>query len=312
MKVLLGTDGSIYSRLAEVVVEKLLPPDASVTVVMSVPAPNLMATALEPISPFAAAEQATEAWDEGKRAAADIAADAAQRLAEKGLQTESLVLEGDPVANIRHFAEENGYDLIAIGSHGQTGLLSLLMGSVAKGLAHEAPCSVLIARIDQEAEPEAALQSLKAKAGLRIVLGYDGTDGARHALARTRALASGCERIIVVVAEPVDAIPAGIDPEIFARTYEYDRERGDQLASNAVAELQGLCPDVRGETDLGRGAEVLTQKAREHAADLIILGSGRHGAVERFLLGSVSSAVVGSAPCAVLLVRERIADIQSP
>ena len=37
-------------------------------------------------------------------------------------------------------------DLIALGTHGRTGLSRLLLGSVARNVLNHAPCSVLIAR----------------------------------------------------------------------------------------------------------------------------------------------------------------------
>ena len=38
------------------------------------------------------------------------------------------------------------YDLVAVGSHGRTGLGRLLLGSVAEQLVRHAPCPVLVAR----------------------------------------------------------------------------------------------------------------------------------------------------------------------
>jgi nucleotide-binding universal stress UspA family protein len=44
------------------------------------------------------------------------------------------------------------------------------------------------------------------------------------------------------------------------------------------------------------------------SADLIVLGASGQGAVERFLLGSVSRAVLRFAPCSVAIVRENLAE----
>lgn len=51
--------------------------------------------------------------------------------------------EGDPVTGIIAVAQEVTCDLIALGTHGKTGLLRLLMGSVAESVVRGAPCSVL-------------------------------------------------------------------------------------------------------------------------------------------------------------------------
>jgi len=54
---------------------------------------------------------------------------------------------------------------------------------------------------------------------------------------------------------------------------------------------------------LGNPAEEIMKAAVEHVADLIVMGAQGLGAVDRFLLGSVSTRVVQHATCAVLVVR---------
>jgi nucleotide-binding universal stress UspA family protein len=56
--------------------------------------------------------------------------------------------EGTPTAGIHAFIEEQNapYDLLAVGTHGRTGLQRFLIGSVAESTVRYAPCSVLVAR----------------------------------------------------------------------------------------------------------------------------------------------------------------------
>ena len=56
------------------------------------------------------------------------------------------LLTGDPTAIIPRFAEEEGVDLIVMGTHGRSGLVRLLMGSVAEAVVRRAPCPVLTCR----------------------------------------------------------------------------------------------------------------------------------------------------------------------
>jgi universal stress protein A len=63
----------------------------------------------------------------------------------------SEVLWGAPYPTILAVAEEGGYDLIAMGTHGRTGLAHLVMGSVAEKVVRHAKCPVLTVRV-----PEAA------------------------------------------------------------------------------------------------------------------------------------------------------------
>jgi nucleotide-binding universal stress UspA family protein len=56
--------------------------------------------------------------------------------------------EGRPTSCIHDFIEEQAapYDLVAVGTHGRTGVQRLLVGSVAEYTVRYAPCSVLVAR----------------------------------------------------------------------------------------------------------------------------------------------------------------------
>lgn len=53
---------------------------------------------------------------------------------------------GQPRQEIHRLAEEQGCDLIMVGSHGRHGL-ALLLGSTANDLIHGAPCDVLAVRL---------------------------------------------------------------------------------------------------------------------------------------------------------------------
>lgn len=57
-----------------------------------------------------------------------------------------LLVHGDPLAEILRVAGENKADLIALGTHGRTGLTRLLLGSVAEQVLRKATCPVLVAR----------------------------------------------------------------------------------------------------------------------------------------------------------------------
>lgn len=86
----------------------------------------------------------TQEWLEASR----------QRLktfAEKlGISEERQWLEmGSAKLEIVRVAEENGVDLIVVGSHGRHGL-ALLLGSTANGVLHHAKCDVLAVRLQDD------------------------------------------------------------------------------------------------------------------------------------------------------------------
>lgn len=61
------------------------------------------------------------------------------------------LLRGKPASAIAKLAKDEGFDLIVAGTHSRHGLERLLVGSVATGLLHRAPCPVVVAPIGPEA-----------------------------------------------------------------------------------------------------------------------------------------------------------------
>lgn len=51
-------------------------------------------------------------------------------------------------------------------------------------------------------------------------------------------------------------------------------------------------------------AEAIVEYAEKHGIDLIVIGNKGAGAVERFLIGSVSSKVITHSPCSVMVVKK--------
>lgn len=68
------------------------------------------------------------------------------RVTAAGLIGECVVLYGVPFQEIVDTAKARQVDLIIMGTHGRTGLLHVLLGSVAEKVVRLAPCSVLVVR----------------------------------------------------------------------------------------------------------------------------------------------------------------------
>ncbi len=69
------------------------------------------------------------------------------RLRGRGVRTDAIVLSHpSPDEAIAEVAHEIGATMIAMGTRGQTGLRSMVMGSVARGVIPESPCPVLVLR----------------------------------------------------------------------------------------------------------------------------------------------------------------------
>jgi nucleotide-binding universal stress UspA family protein len=64
----------------------------------------------------------------------------------EGIKTEKKVLVGDPHPLIVEFAKEGKFDLIVMGHRGLNPIQRLFIGSVAKRVIEDAPCSVLVVK----------------------------------------------------------------------------------------------------------------------------------------------------------------------
>ncbi|MEX1247094.1 MAG: universal stress protein [Anaerolineales bacterium] len=67
-------------------------------------------------------------------------------LEKKGIKTEALLQRGDPVNAIVNMASETNADLIAMTSHGRTGLERVFYGSVTSGVLHKVDRPLLLIR----------------------------------------------------------------------------------------------------------------------------------------------------------------------
>lgn len=88
-------------------------------------------------------------WDYYKDvegAADERIAEVAEPLREEGLTVETRTDEGYPPEVIVNVAQEIGCDMIAMGTHGRTGLAHLLLGSTAERVVQHAGCPVLTVR----------------------------------------------------------------------------------------------------------------------------------------------------------------------
>jgi nucleotide-binding universal stress UspA family protein len=75
-----------------------------------------------------------------------------------GADVETSVFVDRPAHGIVERAKNGGFDLIVMGTHGRTGVVHMLMGSVAERVVRTAPCAVLTVR---EAAATAATEPAK-------------------------------------------------------------------------------------------------------------------------------------------------------
>lgn len=141
---------------------------------------------------------------------------------------------------------------------------------------------------------------------IRILLGVDGSAGSTAALEHVLALvASGlrCRVHAVAVQEPVYLIEVLLPPdsEVLER---WTAAAGRRAIEQAAARLREAGVDFETELVTGDPATALLEAARRQACDLVVLGARGLGPVRGVLLGSVSQAVLQSAPVPVTIVHQ--------
>ncbi|MBI4591539.1 MAG: universal stress protein [Candidatus Rokubacteria bacterium] len=81
----------------------------------------------------------------------------------KGVRAGARVRIGDPSIEIAAAAKEIGADLIAMTTHGRSGLGRLLFGSVAEAVLRSAPIPVFLMRVTETALRSAGLSGARGK-----------------------------------------------------------------------------------------------------------------------------------------------------
>ncbi len=138
----------------------------------------------------------------------------------------------------------------------------------------------------------------------KILLGYDGSTNAKRALKRAAAIAAatGAQLRIVTVVNPVIPAygPISVFPNDYVEQIEKDAHRS---LAQAVKIARRVTTSVIGSVEEGHASDVILRLAESGAADLIILGRRGVSAIERFVMGGVSSSVVSHSKCDVLIVK---------
>jgi nucleotide-binding universal stress UspA family protein len=205
---------------------------------------------------------------------------------------------GSPATVIIESADQCRADLIVVGSHGRTALGRFFFGSVSQKVLHEAHHSVRVARGRVE-EPDTSI---------RLIIGVDGSKGAELAVesVAARNWPAGSEARIINARWPFPQLSHkhGVGPLIEWVT-EVNARVGE-MVDKAITRLRAAGLNTTAIIKEDDPKRLLVNEAEKWGADCIFLGARGAGRIERFLIGSVSSAVAARAHCSVEIVRERI------
>ncbi|MFZ0578025.1 MAG: universal stress protein [Psychrobacillus psychrotolerans] len=135
-----------------------------------------------------------------------------------------------------------------------------------------------------------------------IIVAVDGSKEAEYAFRKSIDIAYRNEGAQLHIVNIIDTRYFGaFDQEIAEEVKEQSREILDRYKARSIA---ARVENVNIIIEYGSPKTVITKEiAKSVEADLIICGATGHTPVERYLIGSVSEAIVRSAKCDVLVIR---------
>lgn len=143
-KIMIATDGSDCSKLAVdkgIELAQLSGGTVYVVYVVSTAYLSMDGDYFMGMNPYW--ESIQEAWKTQGQQAVNYVKDSGEM---KGINVESVLLEGNPSDELIQYAEKNKIDIIVMGTLGKTGLDRLLLGSVAGNVVRHSKVPVMVVR----------------------------------------------------------------------------------------------------------------------------------------------------------------------
>lgn len=237
--------------------------------------------------------------------------DAKRRLDNIGLSVSVSVRDGSPAQEIVEAAEQEPDTIIAMTTHGRSGMARWVMGSVADKALHTTDCPFLLikAREQAEIESDASVNT--------IIVPLDGSEFAAEALPHAAALARP-RRLKVILARVTPA--AGeyqrymqytmIDASTSVYTGPYE-QWSREADANAMGYLRDLGAKFASENGVtveerllnGSPADAIVDLLHDEPNSLCVMTTHGRSGVGRWVLGSVADRIVRHSGSPALVIR---------
>jgi nucleotide-binding universal stress UspA family protein len=270
--VLVGVDGSPNGHDAIALARRLADSDGKLTLA------HVHSGALNPLNAVQ-----RDLLREDREASAKLL-EAELAVAEVDARLES-VEASSPAGGLHRLAEQQGADLLVVGScrHGVLG--RAMLGDDARASLNGAPCAVAVAARGYAEAPTPLA---------RVGVAYNGSPESRAALSFAQRL--GAAQRASVEALEVVSIPTMALGGIM---FPYVGDTMKTLLDEALARMQAL-PDVAGSAVYGLSGEELATFSDQ--LDVLVVGSRGYGPVKRLVLGSTSDHLARHARCSLLVL----------
>jgi nucleotide-binding universal stress UspA family protein len=130
---------------------------------------------------------------------------------------------------------------------------------------------------------------------MKILVGFDGTEAAKEAIAVAEQHARIFDATIILANSMVGG------PEVPRKDFE-KAEKSLERQKSALIDKKLPCKTIMSVRGLEAG-EDLVRLAKEHQADEVIIGVRRRSKVGKIIFGSTAQFVVLNAPCPVVTVK---------
>ncbi|HEX7286039.1 MAG TPA: universal stress protein [Candidatus Angelobacter sp.] len=208
----------------------------------------------------------------------------------EGLAATLLVESGDPAEEILRAVHDHDIDVAVAGAHGRTGIMRLLMGSLAEELLRTLPCPVLTAG------PHLAARFQHPEAIKNIVCATDLSAESHAVVPLVASLAAEfCAKVTLVHIIPSQEVLRLHGLELAAR-------RRKEIESMFAGEVDPRC-GLEVVVDFGEAAERILSCAAERQADVIAFGVRHKSPAVAHLRHTVAYKVILESECPVLTYR---------
>ena len=226
----------------------------------------------------------------------DLVRERADRAEQRGVSTVTDVRQGEPYRTIVDYADAHEIDLVAMPTHGRQGLKRLLLGSTTERVVRRSDVPVLTLRPAATADLQYPYED--------VLVPTDGSDCANQALATGVDVVSAEEAtlhllsVIALTSLGVD-VRSDIQQSMLEESATELLEEAADFAANAGVE------SVSKAIEHGPSIpEAIRSYIDGHDVDLVVVGTHGRTGFDRYMLGSVTEALVRTSSIPVLTVRE--------
>lgn len=133
----------------------------------------------------------------------------------------------------------------------------------------------------------------------RILVGFDGSEGAENALNKAMSLLDANGELILLAVVPSPSDKSFVDKEVYGQL----KKRARNIIDNVIVDIGSHEYTITGLVEEGDVAATIIDIANTMNCNLIVLGSKGASEIGRYPIGSVANKVVQYARKPVMVVR---------